>query len=203
MRIISAAQSCLPISRNVTLISRQRNWANYDHILQLISAHTSSANIALAKTLFEDLHKSIGAKERAPALAVLHLDNKIEDGKMSDEEYKEAVGRYWRQWGGKGVVIDDLQGAWNGRERVLASPLQAWAEEDHVSSVTRTLSWDQDLSSFVQTDSSSYLSGKHARLLLFRLKADGWEPTEDEFKWTWDYYRTGCKYGMTSSYLSA
>lgn len=113
--------------------ARQRNWANYDHILRLISAHPTSTNINMAKAVFSELYETIGKKERAPTLALLHLDNRIKEGRMSDEEYKEAVERYWLIWGSKGVVMDDLQGQWEGREGVLASPLQIWSDEKHVS----------------------------------------------------------------------
>ena len=54
-----------------------------------------------------------------------------------------------------------------------------------------------------QKDVNSYLAGKHARLLLFRLKASGWEPTEDEFKDTWAYYLSGVQYGTSCTLLPA
>lgn len=121
------------------LMRRQRNWANYDHVLYLIASSPSSANISAAKALFTSIHDSIGTKERAPALALLHLDARVRSlapegvKAMGDEDYKSAVEAYWRRWGSKGVVVDDLAGQWEGKEILLASTVQAWTEEGHVS----------------------------------------------------------------------
>ncbi|KAI9639157.1 N-acetyltransferase B complex non catalytic subunit-domain-containing protein [Dioszegia hungarica] len=151
----------------------QRNWANYDHLLQLISYDASI--VTEVKALFTDLDTSIGTKERAPALALLHLDARAEEGRMSEADFREAIERYWRRWGSKGLVVDDLKHIWVEREGPMAGLLQAWSEEDH-------------------TDISSYLAGKHARLLMFRLKANGWKATEEEFVSTWAYYLAGTTY---------
>lgn len=84
----------------------------------------------------------IGEKERAPKLAMIHLD-RIVPVKMPDAEYVETVEKYWRKWGSKGVVVNDLQEACKGREGLLASPVQAWSEEPHVSSLMTRLNIDR------------------------------------------------------------
>lgn len=52
---------------------------------------------------------------------------------MSEADFRESIERYWRSWGSKGLVVDDLKHVWKGREGPMAGLLQAWSEEEHVS----------------------------------------------------------------------
>jgi hypothetical protein len=97
-------------------------------------------NISVIGTAFIEIDQAIGKKERAPILAVLHLDTLLtEETKMTEEDYMDVMKRYWGKWGSKGVVVEDIMGACKGREALLASPVQSWSEEPHVSSRETTL----------------------------------------------------------------
>ena len=84
--------------------------------------------------LLKDLDERIGAKERAPMLALLEMER--ERKAMKEDEWFESVERYWQRWGSKGCVVSELEGiagADHGRMGRLMEMTRKRATEGHVS----------------------------------------------------------------------
>lgn len=133
----------------------------------------------------------IGSKERAPALAILELDSAKVSGKMNEDEWVKAVQAYWKRWGGKGVVVDDLQVAAVGREQLLLALAKEWSRGSHVSRCH-----DKHLK--VKESVDDYLRQKHATLLALKLETK-WTASEAEFESLWKLYNGGLQYGSCLS----
>lgn len=86
---------------------RQKNYAYYCHFL-LATLTPRGAAIQAGIDLLRELEAEIGEKERSPLLALLEMGKK--ERKMTDEEWKRDVERYWMRWGNKGCVVSELEG---------------------------------------------------------------------------------------------
>lgn len=113
--------------------NRQRNWANYDHLLRLITACPTDGNVAGVGNLFMEIDEKISAKERAPTLAMLHLDQIMPKGRMNDEDYTDVIHKYWNVWGARGVIIQDIMGQSKDREEVLVEIMKQLSEKPYVN----------------------------------------------------------------------
>ena len=100
----------------------QRNYAFYRYFLlvtmELLPTHSNIAKDTL-ETL-RSLNEEIGAKERAPRLALLELDTKLKCADhalaLSLDKWTESVQEYWAKWGSKGSIVSELGGLVEGDE---------------------------------------------------------------------------------------
>jgi len=94
----------------------QRNYAFYKYLLRIVN-YLGGDKAKEAADLLRSLDESIGTRERAPKLALLQLDNEVEDGlKMAVGDWDALVAAYWTRWGSKVSVITELEGVAAGEE---------------------------------------------------------------------------------------
>ncbi|CAK9781194.1 hypothetical protein CC85DRAFT_331142 [Cutaneotrichosporon oleaginosum] len=147
----------------------QHNYAFYRHLME---AARDAERREKAVALFRDLVPKIGAKERAPLLALLELDMRAPS--LSEEEWEATVHEYLARWGGKWTAQSDLAGIVGTHGDTLKKVMKEAAGCPH-------------------TDVGSFVSRAVAELYL--LSVDPPTPSVDEARRLWELYSAGLAYG--------
>ncbi|ORX35576.1 N-acetyltransferase B complex non catalytic subunit-domain-containing protein [Kockovaella imperatae] len=145
----------------------QRNYAFYRH---LILATKYLDNTALTVAALEAVHADIGAKERAPALALLELGEEV--------DWQTKVEAYWSQWGAKGSVVSELEGIVGERNETKREALVIMLEKLDSG----------------HTSLAEYRRVVNRELLLLRVRPAEWH-TESHFDSLTALYAEGLQYG--------
>ncbi|WVQ72776.1 hypothetical protein IAR50_002336 [Cryptococcus sp. DSM 104548] len=158
-----------------------RNYAFYQYLLHATAMSTDPEAVGKTVSLLENLEEKIGAKERAPALALLSIDSVQERAQKGGviPDWSTRAASYWAQWSAKGSIVSEVEGL------TTSNP----SRKDVVYAFVR-----QSAGKAAENE-KEFKEKVYAELLLLRASPVDWVPREEDVEKWWALYNDGLAHG--------